>query len=199
MSTVIKDSPARNQLLEAATNLMLARGFSATTVDEICERAKLTKGAFFHYFDSKEELGQALVDKWSRDRKAAHAKLFGTHEDPRKRVLAYASGIERIAQDGSLVKGCLIGAFAQELQGVDRIRTACERGFSVWVEQLAHEIALAKERHAPKARLNAEQFAESFIAHIEGAILLAKASGSPAAIIRAAEKFKAEFEAVLRR
>ncbi len=198
MSTITKDSPALAQLLNAATALMLVRGFTATTVDEICERAKLTKGAFFHYFDSKEELGRALVEKWSRERKAAHSKLFGVHEDPLKRVLAYASGIARLAEEGSLMRGCLIGAFAQELQEIKAIRQACDEGFSVWVEQLAHEIALAKERHAPNAKVSAQELAEAFIAHIEGAILIAKASGSPAAIIRAAARFKRELETALK-
>ena len=198
MSVILKDSPARERLLKAGAELMLARGYTATTVDEICAGAKLTKGAFFHYFESKEELGQALVERWSQDRQAAHEKLFGTHEDPLKRLQSYAAGIARMAEDGSLLKGCLIGAFAQELQGVAAIRKACERGFAAWVGQLAREIALAKERHASREKIDQYEVAEAFIAHIEGAILIAKASGSPAAVTRAAKKFSEELTVILK-
>ncbi|WP_447974456.1 TetR/AcrR family transcriptional regulator [Nitrospira sp. Kam-Ns4a] len=48
------------------------RGFVATTVDEICETAGLTKGSFFHYFASKEDLARVALDRFVQGK----AKLF---------------------------------------------------------------------------------------------------------------------------
>ena len=62
----------KGKLLDVAQQMMLARGFAATSVDEICQKAKFTKGCFFHYFESKEELGRALVEKWAQERKTTH-------------------------------------------------------------------------------------------------------------------------------
>jgi len=197
MKTAPADSPTRTRLLEAAASLMLENGFSGTSVDGICARAGLTKGAFFHHFDDKETLACALVDKWSDDRHAAHALLFGAHADPLRRVYAYADGVADKAQDGSLLKGCLIGSFAQELQAVASVRRSCRRGFEYWVEQLAHQIALAKERHAPNAAFDPGESAEAFIAHVEGAILIAKASDDAGPVVRAAAAFKRQLKAAL--
>ena len=43
---------ARDRLLEAALTILRTRGYAATTVDEICAAAGVTKGAFFHHFRS---------------------------------------------------------------------------------------------------------------------------------------------------
>jgi TetR/AcrR family transcriptional regulator, transcriptional repressor for nem operon len=58
---------SKQRILTAAKELFLARGYGGTTVDAICEKARLTKGSFYHFFDSKEELGLAVLD-WSRQR-----------------------------------------------------------------------------------------------------------------------------------
>src|SRR5258708_20805976 len=44
------------RLLDAAMQVFRAKGYSATTVDDVCASAQLTKGSFFHHFKSKEEL-----------------------------------------------------------------------------------------------------------------------------------------------
>ena len=192
MRTKTEASSTRSRLLEAATVLMLEKGFAATSVDEVCVRARLTKGAFFHHFEDKADLAGALVERWSEARKAGHARLFGSHEDPLRRVLDYADGVGRLAEDGSLLKGCLIATFAQELQGVPSVRMACERGLADWVDQLGREVALTKERHRPGTRLDPTVTAEAFVAHIAGAILFARTGSGAAPIRRAVEKFKRE-------
>ena len=59
---VIKTEPAKKQaILDAATRLMLDKGYVATTVEEICAAGGVTKGSFFYYFKNKEDLGKALV------------------------------------------------------------------------------------------------------------------------------------------
>lgn len=190
MTTASSDSPTRLRLLEAAAALMLEKGFSGTSVDSVCARAGLTKGAFFHHFEDKESLASALVDKWSHDRHALHGRLFGAHSDPLERVNSYADGVARAAKDGSLLKGCLIASFSQELQGLPSVRRSCRKGFEDWVEQLAVQIALAKERHAPDSVIDPVESAEGFIAHLEGAILIAKASDDAGPVVRAAKIFK---------
>ena len=55
----------RQRLLQATTRLVLHRGFTATGIDQICAEAGVTKGAFFHHFKSKEDLGQAILADWA--------------------------------------------------------------------------------------------------------------------------------------
>ena len=60
---------SKERILAAAKELFLTRGYAATTVDAICEKAELTKGSFYYFFDSKEDLGLAVLD-WSLRRSA---------------------------------------------------------------------------------------------------------------------------------
>ncbi|MEK7388254.1 MAG: TetR/AcrR family transcriptional regulator [Elusimicrobiota bacterium] len=192
------DSPTREHLLASASALMLGRGFAATAIDDVCANAKLTKGAFFHHFESKEDLGRVLIERWAARRKTDHAKMFGADADPLVRLFRYADSLAAAADSGTLLKGCLLGSFALELSTVPPIRKACERGFAEWTEQLSHEIALAKERHAPRASLSPIQSAEQFIAVIEGAVMMSKASGDGGIVRRAADRFKTELTLALK-
>ncbi len=69
MSRPTKHSPergsARIRLLEAARDVIRSNGFAATSVDDLCRAADVTKGAFFHHFGSKEALGVAVAEFWT--------------------------------------------------------------------------------------------------------------------------------------
>ena len=58
---------ARTKLLDAALAVIRGKGFAATSVDELCQAAGVTKGAFFHHFHTKEELGVAAAAPLRRD------------------------------------------------------------------------------------------------------------------------------------
>src|SRR5512136_66209 len=56
---------ARRKLLEAALSVIRAKGYEATTVDDLCAEAGVAKGSFFHHFKTKEALGIAAAEYWS--------------------------------------------------------------------------------------------------------------------------------------
>ena len=81
-------SETRGKLLDAARDVIRTKGYAGSTVDDICAAAGVTKGSFFHHFDSKEELGVAAIERFG----AMAATLFGSapyrsKSDPRDRVL----------------------------------------------------------------------------------------------------------------
>ena len=55
----------RERILDCAQALILDHGFGATTVDAVTGRAGITKGAFFHHFPSKSDLGRALAHRYA--------------------------------------------------------------------------------------------------------------------------------------
>lgn len=59
-----RSEETRNSLLEAAHILFSMKGYDAASVAEICEEAGVSKGAFYHHFDSKQALFLALLDTW---------------------------------------------------------------------------------------------------------------------------------------
>src|SRR5215207_8196410 len=55
----------RAALLDATLDLVRRQGWAATSIDELCRTVGVTKGAFFHHFASKEELGVAAAERWT--------------------------------------------------------------------------------------------------------------------------------------
>jgi AcrR family transcriptional regulator len=59
-----RSEETRAKILDSAGKLFSTRGFSAASVDDICEKAGISKGAFYHHFQSKQALFLALLDGW---------------------------------------------------------------------------------------------------------------------------------------
>ena len=80
----------RIRLLDAAEQLMLSRGFGATSLDRICASVGLSKGCFFHHFKSKEALGKATLDRAVECKQRIFQEApFRNKRDPLQRVYGY--------------------------------------------------------------------------------------------------------------
>jgi TetR/AcrR family transcriptional repressor of nem operon len=172
---------ARTRLLDAAMQVIREQGYSATTVDDICGAAGLTKGAFFHHFKSKEDLGVAATAHFAE----MAEQLFGGapyHElaDPLDRLLGYIDFRAAILTGPIAGFTCLLGTMVQEtFETHPAIREVCGRYISAHAAMLARDIAQAKARHAPSASFSAESLALYTQAVIQGAFILAKARNGP--------------------
>jgi TetR/AcrR family transcriptional repressor of nem operon len=170
-------SHAREKLLNAAQKLMLVKGYPATTIDEICAAVKLTKGSFFHYFESKEDLGKALLDRYaSSGQQIEWSPLRTNNRDPLERVYSYLEFSARLYQRPNGRNGCLLGNFAQELSDTHpEIRSLCAKRFDEWAAIFKRALDEAKIKHRPRATLDTQGLAEHFIAVLEGSLILGKA------------------------
>ena len=111
-----KSSNHRTSLLDSAQQLMLAKGFPATRVDEICVAAGVTKGSFYHHFESKDALAIALVEHYFSGLEDAIAAVDGdSDEDPRAHLLGFLDQMVAMAEGPFLRRGCLLGSFALDL------------------------------------------------------------------------------------
>lgn len=63
------DPTLRARLIAAATSEFADRGFSGATLDDIAQRAGVTKGGVYFHFDGKEELFFAVLDHWREQRR----------------------------------------------------------------------------------------------------------------------------------
>ena len=173
--TALEHPPTKDRLLDAAERLMLAHGFAATTVDEICEAAKLTKGRFFHYFESKEELGQELLERFYALSRQKRQGAWSKERDPLKRVYGYIDFMIKMSNECAGSQGCLLGTFAQELSDTNpKIRSMCEQAFGQWTQMLRRDLQEAKAQYAPRASFDTKSLAEHFIAILEGSKILAR-------------------------
>lgn len=158
---------------------MLAKGFAATTVDEICAAAEVTKGSFFHYFESKDQLGRQVLERFCASAQEMRRACCTSDTDPLKRVYAYIDKMIKMSKDPAMSKGCLLGLFSQELCDTNpQIRAACKKGFDDWAKTFGEEVAKAKAAHAPRASFDPQELAEHLIAVIEGSLIMGKARGN---------------------
>ena len=190
---------ARTKLLEAALHLIRAKGYSATTVDELCASAGVTKGAFFHHFASKEALGVAAADYWSETTSGLFAGAdYHRHADPLDRVLGYIDFRAELI-DGP-IEGftCVVGTMSQEAYlSSPAIREACAASIFGHTATLEADIDQAISGHGVSG-VSGKSLATHTQAVLQGAFILAKASGEPALARDSVAHLKRYFELLFR-
>jgi TetR/AcrR family transcriptional regulator, transcriptional repressor for nem operon len=173
---------ARQKLLDAALSLIRTRGYEATTVEDLCAAAGVTKGAFFHHFDSKESLAVAAAEYWSETTGAFFAAApYHRHADPLQRVLGYIDFRKAILTGKVPEFTCLVGTMVQEVYvSSPAIREACDASISGHAATLEADIAEAMARYRVRADCTARSLALHTQAVLQGAFVLAKAKGNAA-------------------
>jgi TetR/AcrR family transcriptional repressor of nem operon len=172
---------SKTKLLDAAMHEIRARGYAATTVDDICREAGVTKGSFFHHFKSKDDLALAAAAHWGTMTEGFFATApYHTHKDPLQRLLGY------VDFRGAILRGelpdytCLLGTLVQETYATHPdIRAACERGMSAHIAVLTRDIEAAKQRYAPDAAWSAESVGYFIQSVLQGGFIFAKARQDP--------------------
>ncbi|MGB5759462.1 MAG: TetR/AcrR family transcriptional regulator [Acidimicrobiales bacterium] len=176
---------ARLRLLDAAVEVVRARGYHATTVDDLCAAAGVTKGAFFHHFDSKSDLAVAAADHWSTTTGELFASApFNDARTPMERNLAY------LDFRASLITGppesftCLVGTMVQEVFATDpEIRDACAASILGHAATLEADLDAALTDTARAEGITGRSLARHTQVVLQGAFVLAKAADDPTIVI----------------
>jgi TetR/AcrR family transcriptional repressor of nem operon len=192
---------ARTKLLDAAIEVVRKQGYAATSVDELCKKAGVTKGAFFHHFESKDALAVAAANHWSDTTGALFAQApYHTPEDPLDRVLAYIDFRRALLKGKPAEFTCFAGTTVQETFATsDNIRAACKASIYGHAETLVADISEAMRRHKIKGDWTAQSLALHTQAVLQGAFILAKASGSAAIAVESANHLRRYIELLFKR
>ena len=167
---------ARATLIDVGTELMRRSGYVATTVDEICTAAGLTKGAFFHHFESKEALAEACLGEWDRRVIAMHESApFQKIADPQEKLLAAIDFFAGVFSNPQQVKSCLAGTTVQEVsESHPALREAAQACFVSGERQF--QALLDDACRSRGVALDTASLAQLWMATIQGSLLLCKAS-----------------------
>ncbi|MCB9852734.1 MAG: TetR/AcrR family transcriptional regulator [Phycisphaerales bacterium] len=171
-----RSESAREALLKAGSLCFRREGYVATTVDDICTEAGVSKGAFFHHFASKEALAEACLEKWGADMAAMDAAAaYHSIEHPVERLMACMAFYMNIFSSPDQLKSCLAGTIAQEcFDSNPMLRQAAHQCFVGGEAMFASLVQQAIE--GSKAEVDPAGIARLWMGTIQGALILYKAS-----------------------
>lgn len=189
---------SRQRLLDAALGVFRTLGYTATTVDDLCAAAGVTKGSFFHHFDSKEAAALAAIAHWNEATGALFAAApYWQVQDPRARLLAYLDFRAELVRGAIPEFTCLLGTLVQEtFVSHPALQAACGAGIEAHAQTLVPTIEAAKAKYAPRAEWSAESLARHTQAVLQGGFVLAKALNDPQAVLDAIAHLKRYVEAL---
>ncbi|BAL87751.1 putative TetR-family transcriptional regulator [Actinoplanes missouriensis 431] len=177
-----RTSTARDRLRDSACELLHTRGYAAVGVAEICARADVRKGSFYHFFESKQALTIEVIDThWQAQRAAWRERLGGPEPAAGRlqRLIMWLVETQREAQQATgRIDGCLLGNLAIELSNQE---TAVQQRLTAAFDEQAELVHANLTEGAQDGSVAAEYAdlatARAVVAQIEGAVLLAKLAG----------------------
>ncbi len=172
-----KSDLTRGRILDAAFGEIYRQGFQAASVDAILARAGVTKGALYHHFPSKADLGRAVVseviaglvvERWSGRLLAQPADPLSALQDVLRHRIAEARPAEAEL-------GCPLNNIAQEMSPIDgEFRRRIDAAYERWIGLFAGALEAGRRAGVVRAEVDPRRVATFLVSAIEGSYSLAK-------------------------
>lgn len=165
----------RQNILEVAADEIHKHGFTATSLSVILKRCDISKGALYHHFTNKMELGYAVFEEIYTPMFIDMWKPALTEEDPIVGLCEFFKSMTEQLTCDELACGCPLNNLCQEMSGIDE-------GFRLRIlnmqQQLNHLIAVNLQRVSDelKPNLDYSQIAYFIVATFHGSTNLSKSA-----------------------
>lgn len=170
----------REAILAAAEKMVLRQGFGGASVDAVIGEAGVTKGAFFHHFKTKADMGHALVQRYA-DADIAHleqnmARAERMTGDPVRQILIFIGLFaEELDAAESYLPGCLFASYLHEAGLFDgHTGEVVHEAFVRWREILGGKFAEAIAQRGKPLDASPEDLADMMTVIFEGGLILSK-------------------------
>ncbi|MDZ4772023.1 MAG: TetR family transcriptional regulator C-terminal domain-containing protein [Planctomycetota bacterium] len=168
-----KEPSTRDRLLEVGAQAISDLSFNSCGLAEILRRAGVPKGSFYHYFESKEDFGVALIERESAEYVECMRPLVEDHaRSPLERLRAVFEEGRRHCIEHGPARRCLIPKLALETaQLSEPVHAAVKQAYDHWSAQLVQIIREAQERREISRRHDPERLAGILVMLWEGATI----------------------------
>lgn len=189
---------SRKEILEAAFFEVYSRGFQGVSIDEIVKKTSLTKGAFYHQFPTKLDLGYALVEevispmiieRWIRP--------LDESENPVEGILKQLRTLIGKAKPEELGLGCPLNNLVQEMAPVDQgFKVRLQAALNLWIDEMEKHLRRAKKSGYIRADINTRQTAHFVVMAHEGFYGMLKGLNDPKAFDALYDSLRRYFGAI---
>lgn len=183
--------------MEAARELFFERGYHATGIAAVLQRAGANSGSLYHFFPAKEDLLVAVLEKY-REMLATHVigPAFEAVSDPIERIFAVLGGYRRLLLATDFRLGCPIGNLALEINNeLPSARELVKANFDGWCSAIGACIHNAAGR-LPRD-VDPRQLSLYVLATMEGAVMLARTYHDLAPFDAAIHQIRDHFDRLL--
>jgi len=175
-----KGEQTREHILATAESIILQRGYSGTSIEEIIGEAGITKGGFFYHFDGKNDLAKNLILRYlDNDVKFFEGlaeRAQSLTEDPLQQLLIFLKLMaEAMADLPDTHPGCLVASFTYEArQFDDEVRELNAQGVLTWRRIFVDQFEKVLKKYPMKIEKPLGELADMLSSVIEGGIIMSK-------------------------
>ena len=162
-----KGEKTRSELITCARNLFYRQGYDATSFTNIVEASGLHRGNIYHYFKSKDEILEAVIDQRAQDIRSMLSYWTEHYATPKEGLLVF---VAMVAGTKDLIEyGCPVGTLNSEL-GKNRreVQQTARAMFDLLRDWLTRQFA------ALGYEANAEAMALHFLGRVQGIAMMAQ-------------------------
>jgi len=184
----------RERLLKAGQDLFYEKGYGATGLAELLERANANSGSFYHFFESKEALLSAVLERYVELLEPELlAPIYEKVRDPIERVFALLAQYRSAIVATSFGYACPIGRIAFEVEPeMARVHERIARNFTAWSDAVRRNLEAARDRFPPGYDLH--RLSVFVLTVMEGAVMQARAHKSIEPFDASIEMLREHFE-----
>ena len=182
---MVRGTQTRNKILDIAQEAVLAKGFDATSIDEIVAGAEITKSGFFYHFKDKNALARALIERHIQVEDELFDDLFNRarelSDDPLQRALIGLKLLAELIEDmPGGHPGCIVATAAYQDRLFDRkVRDANRLAVLGWRKRFRSMLDDIAASYEINDAANLDHVADMVSAVIEGGIVMARALEEP--------------------
>lgn len=175
-----KGDVTKENILTIAQGLMLQKGFSGTSIEEIISASNITKGGFFYHFDSKNDLAKHLMLKYQHEDDIFFNDLFERaeelSEEPLQQMLIFlkllAEAMENLLD---VHPGCLVATFTSANQQLnEEVKEVTANCTLSWRKLFSLHLEKINQQHTMKIESTISELADMLSTILEGGIIMSR-------------------------
>lgn len=169
-----KGETTREKILQEANDLILQKGFRATSLEDVLDASGVKKGTLYYHFASKEDMGLVVLNRSIKNFfSELDAILLKT--SPMKSINDFFKYALNHHREKKFTGGCLFGNTALEMSDVNRQYAECVNHlFIEWIKRLEAVIRAGQEKGEFRADIPSFTLSQTIVSTIEGGIMLSR-------------------------